>query len=87
MFRRIEDIEAMENKLSTLSIDQINALEAAALELVVDNVVVGCATAITGGTAFCMAVSFFMGGLFGWLLIMKKKILQCDHCSATVAAS
>ena len=28
----------------------------------------------------------FVGGLLGWLLIMKKRILQCTACTATVAA-
>lgn len=32
-------------------------------------------------------VMSFVGGLLGWLLVMKKRLLQCSHCGATVAAS
>jgi hypothetical protein len=34
-----------------------------------------------------LLVMSFIGGIFGWLLIMKKKVLQCTHCGAVVAAS
>lgn len=33
---------------------------------------------------FVMAL---VGGLLGWLLTMRKKVLQCQQCSAVVAAS
>ena len=35
----------------------------------------------------CVGVSFFISGLVGWLLVMKKKVLRCSNCGATVAAS
>jgi hypothetical protein len=31
-----------------------------------------------------IGVSAFIGGLLGWLLIMKKRVLKCSFCSATV---
>lgn len=34
-----------------------------------------------------IALSSLVGGLIGWLLIMKKKVLMCTDCGATVAAS
>ena len=34
-----------------------------------------------------LGVSFFVGGLLGWLLVMKKRVLQCDLCGAVVNAS
>ena len=34
-----------------------------------------------------LAIAFLVGGLLGWLLIMKKEILQCNRCGAVVAAS
>jgi hypothetical protein len=36
---------------------------------------------------FLWIVAFFTGGLVGWLLVMKKKVLRCSNCGATVAAS
>ena len=39
------------------------------------------------GIAFFFAIGAFVGGLLGWLLIMKKKVLVCTHCSAAVPAS
>lgn len=38
------------------------------------------------GVGIAMVVGAFVGGLFGWLLVMKKSILRCDHCRATVSA-
>jgi hypothetical protein len=32
-------------------------------------------------------IAFFVGGLLGWLLVMKKRVLQCDVCGAVVSAS
>lgn len=50
---------------------------------------VGMAVAgtITGGLFVFMAITSLVGGLLGWLLVMKKKVLQCDNCDAVVAAS
>lgn len=31
--------------------------------------------------------AFFVSGLLGWLLVMKKRVLQCDVCGAIVSAS
>lgn len=32
-------------------------------------------------------VAFFVGGLLGWLLVMRKRVLQCSVCGAVVNAS
>ena len=43
-----------------------------------------------GVQGVALAVIFFgafISGLVGWLLIQKKKILQCDACGAVVPAS
>jgi hypothetical protein len=37
--------------------------------------------------AILMIVVFLIVGLIGWLLVMKKRVLQCSQCSATVNAS
>jgi len=39
------------------------------------------------GFAIFMGVTSFAGGLLGWLLIMKKRVLKCNVCRATVNAS
>lgn len=44
-------------------------------------------SSIATGMAFFFAVCAFVGGLLGWLLIMKKKVLVCTNCSAVVPAS
>jgi len=45
------------------------------------------ATSMVSGFLILLAIASFVGGLLGWLLIMKKKILSCSHCSAVVPAS
>jgi hypothetical protein len=43
---------------------------------------------IIGSTfAIVLGISSFVGGLLGWLLTMKKRVLQCSVCGATVSAS
>lgn len=37
--------------------------------------------------AVAMGIAFFVGGLLGWLLVMRKRVLQCDYCGAVVNAS
>ena len=47
--------------------------------------------ALAGGlgatSSICLGISSFIGGLIGWLLVMKKRILKCTSCGAVVAAS
>lgn len=40
------------------------------------------------GTGMVIAgfVGCFVSGLLGWLLVMKKDVLQCDNCGATISA-
>jgi hypothetical protein len=43
---------------------------------------------IVGSTlAIALGIGSFVGGLLGWLLVMKKRVLQCAVCGATVNAS
>ena len=37
--------------------------------------------------AVAMGIASFVGGLLGWLLVMRKRVLQCDICGAVVNAS
>ena len=43
--------------------------------------------AIDLDVAILLCLVFLIIGLIGWLLIMKKRVLQCSQCSATVNAS
>jgi hypothetical protein len=50
----------------------------------------GLITAVTVfGNAFFLGwgIAFFVSGLLGWLLVMRKRVLQCDFCGAVVNAS
>lgn len=38
-------------------------------------------------SAIVMLIASFVGGLFGWLLVMRKRVLQCEVCGAVVNAS
>ena len=33
-------------------------------------------------SAVTLGIIFFVGGLTGWLLVMKKRVLQCNVCGA-----
>lgn len=70
-----------------LTVEQRKAITDAELSRSAGKVGAGAGTAIAGGLGFVLIVLFFVGGLLGWLLIMKKKVLQCVSCNAVVAAS
>lgn len=38
-------------------------------------------------SAVALGIASFVGGLLGWLLVMRKRVLQCDVCGAVVNAS
>ena len=46
----------------------------------------GTGTVIGGGISIFFGIVSFVGGLLGWLLVMKKRVLQCTKCGVTVAA-
>jgi len=45
------------------------------------------ASAFMGAGSLCTFVGALVGGLLGWLLVMKKKVLKCSTCGAVIAAS
>ena len=47
----------------------------------------GAGAGLAGGFSILIAIAFFVSGLLGWLLIMKKQILQCNVCGAVVNAA
>lgn len=42
---------------------------------------------ISSSFVIAWGVAFFVSGLLGWLLVMKKRVLQCNLCGAVVNAS
>lgn len=42
---------------------------------------------IAGGLSLFVTVGSLVAGLLGWLLVMKKRVLQCDDCGAVTPAS
>jgi len=73
--------------LDGLTDEQKQEVTDARLSLSAGTAGAGLGGAILGGGSVCFGVFCFIGGLLGWLLIMKKKVLQCSSCSAVVAAS
>jgi len=71
----------------SLSPEQRTALSSAELAKSAGQLGAGAGTAVAGGFGIFLIVVSFVGGLLGWLLIMKKKVLQCGSCKAVVAAS
>jgi hypothetical protein len=45
------------------------------------------AVGIAGGIVVFFGIASFVGGLVGWLLVMKKRVLECSRCGATLNAS
>jgi hypothetical protein len=45
------------------------------------------AVGLAGGFIIVIGVAFIVSGLLGWLLVMKKQVLQCNVCGAVVIAS
>jgi hypothetical protein len=72
---------------SSLSVEQLHVVDQVSMEVVAGTAGAGLGGALAGGASFAIMVSSLVGGLLGWLLVMKKKVLQCAACGATVAAS
>jgi hypothetical protein len=70
-----------------LSAEQANAVSTAESEADAHMAAGGCFGACGTGMAAIMAVVSFVGGLIGWLLVMKKQVLVCSACSAVTNAS
>ena len=75
------------SELSRLSAGHREAVEAATLELSAGAVGVGAGAVLVGGASLVFGVMSLVGGLLGWLLVMKKRVLQCGSCGVVVAAS
>lgn len=62
-------------------------VHAAERQLGAGTIASGLGTLIGGGFAIVLGVASFVGGLLGWLLVMRKRVLQCSLCRAVVNAS
>jgi UPF0716 family protein affecting phage T7 exclusion len=71
----------------TLSDEQYTTYTNASMALSGGTIGTGAGVAIGGGMGIGLMIFSFCSGLVGWLLTMKKKVLQCTSCSAIVAAS
>lgn len=76
-----------EAEKASLTREQRATLESSELAYTAGAVGAGAGVAIVGGMAIFIGISSLVGGLIGWLLIMKKKVLACDSCGAVIAAS
>jgi hypothetical protein len=47
----------------------------------------GIGAIIGSGSAVAIGIACFVGGLLGWLLVMRKHVLQCSVCGAVINAS
>jgi hypothetical protein len=76
-----------EMDLTSLTSDQKNLVHAAIMNKQAANIGAGAASVVGGMLAFGIIVMSFVGGLLGWLLVMKKKVLKCISCESVIAAS
>jgi hypothetical protein len=87
----VEDVAAGktidEVRLANLTPDQRMQVRTAALKVSTAKAVPGLAACCGGGFSVMIMIGSFVGGLLGWLLVMRKTVLQCFRCGAVVAAS
>jgi len=76
-----------ESTLSSLPPEQAEQVRSLLLSDSAGQVGAAAGAGIMGLGAALGFVMSLVGGLLGWLLTMRKKVLQCGSCSAVVAAS
>jgi hypothetical protein len=76
-----------EQQLAALTPQQRTAVHDAQSSVSAGNVGKGAATMVAGGFSLFVITMSFVGGLLGWLLIMRKRVLRCTRCGAVVPAS
>jgi hypothetical protein len=47
----------------------------------------GIARVFGSSIIVAIGIASFVGGLLGWLLVMRKRVLQCNVCGAVISAS
>ena len=75
------------SQLSTLSSSQRSVVVDTSLSVSARKLGSGAGVVIAGGISLAVIVFSFVGGLLGWLLVMRKRVLQCPVCSATLSAA
>jgi hypothetical protein len=87
----VEKVIAMEpvpaSEMDDLTPSQRARVQSALSSLTFARAGAGAGAAIAGGFAIGFFVLSLVGGLLGWLLVMKKNVLQCTNCHAVTAAS
>lgn len=76
-----------EKDLDTLLPEQRQIIDEVIRELSVANTVGAVGGVFFGGISIFMFIISIVGGLLGWLLVMKKKVLQCAICGAATPIS
>jgi hypothetical protein len=76
-----------ESEKASLTREQNNRIESVQSSMIAGSIGAGAGTAIVGGVLVVFFVMSLVGGLLGYLLVMKKRILQCNTCGAVIAAS
>lgn len=94
MHDKIMNMEKLDDSdKNLLSVQQLEEIRKAEMKIS-QSVFGGSAGVAASGIGGSLATIFgiflvigsFVGGLIGWLLTMKKWVLQCNHCSAVVNA-
>ena len=86
--QKVIGLETVEqSELASLSSEQRRAVTHAQASMSGGTAGTAIGGVFAGGVSVCTGVAFFIFGLLGWLLVMRKWVLQCDQCGATVAAS
>jgi len=76
-----------ETEMARLTSHQKREVELANRELEAPQLEYGFFAACGTGVALVGALLSFLGGLLGWLLVMKKRVLMCNFCRTTLDAS
>ena len=75
------------SELNTLSTEQRQIIDEVTIELSAASIATGLSGIFVGGFAIFIFIPSLISGLLGWLLVMKKKVLQCTSCGALTPIS
>ncbi|HTO54456.1 MAG TPA: hypothetical protein VMR50_13815 [Myxococcota bacterium] len=75
------------SSLVQLTSAQVEAIDSAKLARSAGATGAAAGAVIAGGVSIFLMVASLCSGLLGWLLTMKKRVLQCGDCEAVVQAS
>ncbi len=70
-----------------LTPEQVRVVNDARRDVAAGSAGAGVGIAMLGGSSAFLFMTSLVGGLLGWLLVMKKRVLQCKSCGAVTAAS